>query len=174
MRKLSLIRLSIIGVIALAMSVAFVGCGEDEEDQSMKDTTAATTTATTVDDTDLEPASVEDPEFDILQILEDAGLYEALPSDIDYTVEATDHTNVTITLDAPKASGIEGMVARIGAFDQGDTSYEEHPSYVLSGVKYGIQFVTFYATDVQFDPSEPQQQSDYDRLVDAVKGFEVK
>ena len=60
-----------------------------------------------------------------------------------------------------KDTGWGGHLVTIRAFEEGDVSYEELPSYTVAGTKDGWTYVAVYPTDVQVNPENPEEMDAY-------------
>lgn len=162
---------AVMTVLFIIGMMSSVSCGSSESETDEKETAQQPQTTQAAE----APAAVgiDDPAYDIEDVLEAAGLEAALPSDIDYEVEETSNTAVTIYLEEAEDAGLGGVVGDIMAFDEGDTSYDVFPDYQVTGEKNGITYVTLYATDLQYDPNDAQQKEDYERLTYALKAFRI-
>lgn len=169
MKKEKIVRF--IAVLLVIGMMSAVSCGSAEDETGTTETTQ--TSQTTQPSETSAAASVDDPSYDIEDVLEAAGLEAALPADIDYDIEETSSTAVSIYLEAAEDAGLGGVVGDIMAFDEGDTSYDVFPDYQVIGEKNGITYVTLYATDLQYDPNDAQQKEDYERLTYALKAFRI-
>ncbi len=54
-----------------------------------------------------------------------------------------------------------GLLCSITAYDEGDTSYEDLPSFTEAGQAGGKTIVVIYPTDVQFDTNNAQAAEEY-------------
>lgn len=61
-------------------------------------------------------------------------------------------------------AGYGGTVMSITAFDWGDNSYTDFPSYSIAGTSNEKIYVAHFPTDVQYDPSDSIQAEEYEHL----------
>ena len=72
-----------------------------------------------------------------------------------------DNTSFKIYYNPAKKAGYGGNVVTIRAYDAGDTSYENLPSWRVCGRSYNKTYVAILPTDVQFDASSKNQAEAY-------------
>lgn len=173
MKKSRLLMIIMSVMMVGAMAFAFAGCGGDEESQATDETAEAVAT-------EEEPAVegdnslLEDPEYDIYKVLVNAGLEDVLDaSGVEYDINQ--FSNITTEI-AIKTSDDEydGVVGSIMAYKPDDTEYKDLPDYKVIGEQDGVVYVLMLPTDVRYNAENPQQSSDYEKLTEALKTFEIK
>ena len=92
-----------------------------------------------------------------------------LPGDISWDYEVLDNTAISIYYTPAKENGYGGHVVTIEAYEWGDNEYGEFPSWSVAGLSNDKKYVAIYPTDVQFDPSDPDQANEYTRLLDVAQ-----
>lgn len=88
-----------------------------------------------------------------------------LPGDISWEYEVIDNTAIAIYYTPAKEDEYGGHVVTIRAYDWGENDYEEFPAWSIAGMNDEKKFVAIYPTDVQFDPNDSVQASEYERLM---------
>lgn len=88
-----------------------------------------------------------------------------LPGDIPWEYEAVDNVTVSIYYPPAREAGYGGHVVTIKAYDWGDNEYEELPGWSVAGVDNEKKYIAVFPTDVQFDPGDSVQASEYGRLL---------
>lgn len=113
-------------------------------------------------------------------IAEDIGVYNSegqarleskyftlyLPADGDWTYKVVDNSTIGIYYEPAYESGDGGHLVTIKAYDWGDNSYGELPSYKVAGVSDDKKYIAIFPTDVQFNSS---QADGYNRMYEYVK-----
>lgn len=87
-----------------------------------------------------------------------------LPGDISWGYEVVDNETIGIYYTPAKESNFGGHVVTIKAYDWGDSEYADFPAWSIAGLSNEKKFVAIYPTDVQFDPNDATQSSEYGRL----------
>lgn len=93
-----------------------------------------------------------------------------LPADGDWAYRVVDDTTFEIYYEPAYEAGFGGNLVTIGAFDWGDNSYEDDPSYTIAGLGENKKYVAFFPTDVQFDVRQAEgytRMSEYVRRIDS-------
>lgn len=83
------------------------------------------------------------------------GLWEIIPNN---------ESSISFYYSKAKASGNGGLVFSLMAFDWGDNSYSDFPSYNIAGLSNEKKYIIYYPTDLQYDGSNSVQVSEYRRL----------
>lgn len=91
-----------------------------------------------------------------------------LPEDILWDWEVINDTTVKFFYPAAKDAGFGGTFVTIRAYDWGDNSYSEIPSYRIAGLSDMKKYVAIFPTDVQYDSSDSTQTAEYQRLLEYV------
>ena len=166
MRKLKIL-ISIL--LSLTLVFAMTACGSKTEPEPEKETKTEEQTETQTD---------ESAEYDIASNLRLAGGDEKLldtdyfritlshGSSWDYTADSK--TSITIYNIAAREANCGGRLVSIVAYDAGDNSYENLPSYGVIGEKDGKMYIAEYPSDVQFDPSDEKSMEDYQAVYEEV------
>lgn len=160
MQKLKLLISILLSVMLIFTMTA---CGSKTEPEPEEETQTEEQTETQTE----EPA-----EYDIASNLQLAGGGDEKAIDTDhftitlshgsswdYTVDSK--TSITIYNVAAKEANYGGRLVSILAYDAGDKSYENLPSYGVIGEKNGKMYIAEYPSDVQFDPSDEKSMEDY-------------
>ncbi|MCQ2546894.1 MAG: hypothetical protein MJ161_05025 [Clostridia bacterium] len=169
--RLLLVLMSVI--MACAMTLAFAGCGGDANtDEEAAETTAAAETETSAEVAD---SLLEDPEYDIYKVLEKNGLEDVLQaSGVEYDVNQFSNITTEVAIKMPEGEELDGVAGVFMAYAPGDTEYESLPDYKIVGEQDGVTYVLMLPTDVRINTEDPQQSSDYEKLTEALKSFEIK
>jgi len=78
-----------------------------------------------------------------------------------WTYEIDNNNTITIYNIIARDSKTGGLLCSITAYDEGDTSYEDLPSFTEAGQAGGKTIVVIYPTDVQFDTNNAQAAEEY-------------
>lgn len=89
-----------------------------------------------------------------------------LPADANWDWEVINDTTIKFFYPPAKEAGLGGVFVTIRAYDLGDNSYEDIPSYSIAGLDDTKKYVAIFPTDVQYDSSDATQTSEYQRLLD--------
>ena len=165
-----LFKVLMVSVMVITLAFAVAGCGshsESDQDSTPVETKADTTTEAlepfdiasnlTFEDgqtADGEPTAVLDTDYFTLILA---------PAD-DWAYEVNDESSITIYDIAARDAGVGGHLATIIAYDKGDKSYEQLPSYTVAGESGGKVYVVEYPSDVQFDPQNKTYLPMYEQL----------
>lgn len=165
MRKNRLLSAALVLILTGSLVLAFAGCGEKEEPI---DETTPTTEGTE------EESLLEDPEYDISNVLANAGLIEALDATgVEYTLENSTTTVEEVAINTGSEE-LDGVAGTFMAFAQDDKAYESFPDYQIAGEKDGITYILMLPTDVRYDANDPQQTADYEKLTETLKAFVIR
>lgn len=77
-----------------------------------------------------------------------------LPEDADWSYEVINKNTVSLYYEPARKSGNGGLLVSIEAYDWGDNSYENLPSYTIAGVSEKKKYIAIFPTDVQFDSKQ--------------------
>ena len=94
-----------------------------------------------------------------------------IPANTGWEIEAIDNRTFAIFYVASRESGFGGWLASISAFDYGDESYTDAPSYGVCGSDDEHVYVAFFPTDVQFDPDSETEAKGYQKLLKWAMGL---
>lgn len=89
-----------------------------------------------------------------------------LPADADWDWEVINETTIKFFYPPAKEAGYGGSFVTIRAYDWGDNSYEDIPSYNIAGLSDTKKYIAIFPTDVQYDVSDTGQMSEYQRLLE--------
>lgn len=87
------------------------------------------------------------------------------PAYIDWEYEVVNNTTLKIYHSGAKKDGFGGTVLTIMAYDWGDNSYEEFPSWAVAGSSADKKYIAVLPTDVQFNPKDSVQASEYREML---------
>lgn len=79
-----------------------------------------------------------------------------LPAGGDLGYEVINERIISIYYRPAYESGNGGLLVSIEAYDWGDNSYENLPSYTIAGVSEDKKYIAIFPTDVQFDTSQQE------------------
>lgn len=97
-----------------------------------------------------------------------------LPAEYEWTHEMISSTIMKVIYTPAEEAGYGGTVMTIRAFDPGDTSYVDAPSWFLAGGNREKIYVVLMPTDVQFDPDDEVQRLEYGTLLEKAKEISIK
>lgn len=98
------------------------------------------------------------------RILENDYFSLQFPASIQWDYEIVNSTTLTIFYEPAKEAGFGGTVITIMAVDWGDNEYEEFPDWSIAGKSADKKYIAMLPTDVQFDPEDKTQASEYMEL----------
>lgn len=98
-------------------------------------------------------------------ILENDYFSVQFPAYIDWEYEVVNNTTLKIYHSGAKKDGFGGTVLTIMAYDWGDNSYEEFPSWAVAGSSADKKYIAVLPTDVQFNPKDSVQASEYREML---------
>ena len=180
MKKNNLLKLLLTSVISFCMIFAFAGCGGNSGSSSDEETTETETTAAT------EETEAASGDYDITQgitIAEDGdfavltgnGFTLSMPNTGTWSYQAVNNDTPSLEIYYMPAdeAGYGGRLVTLMAMDLDDTTYEQYPSYAIAGESeaLGKRFIALFPTDVQFDPNDETQGSEYMDLLHYVQGI---
>lgn len=87
-----------------------------------------------------------------------------LPMDGNWTWEVTAKDMLRIYHLPSANAGCGGSLVSIRAFEPGDDSYMEYPSWKMAGESGSKKYVAVFPTDMQADPQNPEGMEEYRRL----------
>ncbi len=99
-------------------------------------------------------------------IMDAAHFYLMLPTQPKWSYIQLDQNCFEIYYAPAREAGYGGHIVTIAAYDLADDSYIELPSWKVCGLSADKRFVAIFPTDVQFDPSDASQASEYRTLLD--------
>ena len=131
----------------------------------------------------IEGQSFTTSDFDILSglhiytsngwaVMDADNFYMTLPTAPRIGYNQPDKDSFTIYYAAAKNAGYGGVVVTIKAYDYGDTSYNQLPSYRIAGTNDKKVFVAIFPTDVQFNNMDMTQQTEYGTLLNWAKSID--
>lgn len=83
--------------------------------------------------------------------------------------ELIDENAIKLYYCAGRDAGYDGTFLTIRAYDWGDNSYADLPSYSMAGMDSEKKYVAIFPTDVRYDPSDPTQADEFMILFEAVQ-----
>lgn len=89
------------------------------------------------------------------RIAMEAGLWDIVP---------TSDTTISFYYTGARDAGYDGLVFTLRAYDWGDNSYSELPSWHLAGQDEEKKYVVILPTDVRYDSSNGAQAEEYARM----------
>lgn len=89
-----------------------------------------------------------------------------LPADGNWDYEVYGNTSVGIFYSPARQAGYGGNLVTLEAYDWGDSSYGDLPSYQVAGLSENKIYVAVFPTDVQYGPD---QEEGYRRMLSYVK-----
>lgn len=96
-----------------------------------------------------------------------------LPTDGDWTYKIVDNSTIGIYYEPAYESGDGGHLVTIKAYDWGDNSYEDVPSYKIAGLSEDKKYIAIFPTDVQYNSSQADgynKMYEYVRRIDDSEG----
>ena len=133
--------------------------------QEQADTSSGASTDLPADFDILSGLQITEGDQDLTWVLSEH-IIMSFPSQYATQLEQYDATSFGIIYVPAALSGYGGHLVTITAYPIGDTSYQEAPSWTKAGQAEGIQYIAFFPTDVQYDPSDPTQAKEYPALLD--------
>lgn len=106
------------------------------------------------------------------RILENDYFSLQFPAYIQWEYEIVNKTTLKIFYKPAKDSGFGGTVVTIMAYDPEDKTYEDFPSWSVAGKSTDKQYIALFPTDVQFDPKDSTQSSEYSELLDIAEDMD--
>ena len=88
-----------------------------------------------------------------------------LPGDIPWEYEVVDNTTISIFYTPAKEDDFGGHVVTVKAYDWANDEYAELPAWSVAGLSNEKKFIAVYPTDVQFNPDDSTQATEYGRLL---------
>lgn len=98
----------------------------------------------------------------------------SVPSSLSWHWEQIDSCAFSLYYTPAQEAGYGGHLVTIRAYPLGDTSFQDAPSWALAGQTDTLQYVAFFPTDVQFDPDDTVQASEYCALLSYLQKIETK
>lgn len=184
MKTIHLPKLTLPAVIALCMAVAFAGCGSGSSNDSPDTTEAETTTAaetTKAEDTgsardyDITKGISIEKKSDEYAVLKGDGFEITMPNTgtWSYKTNTGEEKSLELYYMPAEEADFGGTLVTLMALDMDDTSYEEFPSYAIAGESkaLGKRFIALFVTDVQYDPDDETQATEYPELMHYVESI---
>ncbi len=174
MKKKELLKLTLAAMLCLGMSVAFIGCtGSDDQKTTEEATDEAVATEEAAEQTmgyDI-TRGLTVKEVNDMAVLVGNGFELTMPNTGTWSYEANGPDSVSVYYMDAKSAGFGGNLVSIMAMSLDDTSYEDFPDYAIAGESeaLGVRWIALFPTDVQFDPKDETQATEYQELLDHVK-----
>ena len=105
------------------------------------------------------------------RILENDYFSLQFPASIKWDYEIVNKTTLKIFYEPAKESGFGGTVVTIMAYDWGENTYKDFPSWSMAGSSADKKYVAVFPTDVQFDPKDPTQGAEYRELLEIAENM---